>query len=156
MVRLDMGSGGKRGGEWLGVDPYVDDAEVQAFMWDVPFEANSVDEIFSSHALEHVGRFDVPRVLTEWYRILKPSGTVTLRVPDLEWCVLHWLRHKDSVGWNIDIIFGNQNHDGEFHKTGFTEATLQKYVTDAGFKITKFERLDTHSQMTLSIEATKE
>lgn len=156
MIRLDMGSGGRREGEWLGVDAYIEDANVHADMWNVPFDDNSVDEIFTSHALEHVGKFYVPITLKEWFRILKPGGKVTVRVPDLEWCVNHWLRHKESIGWDLDVIFGNQNHDGEYHCTGFTEFTLRRYMTQAGFKITAFERLHTHSQMTLSIEATKE
>ena len=156
MLKLDIGSGFAHGEDgWVGVDPFSSEADVRAFMWDLPYEDNTVDEIFSSHSLEHIGKAQVPVTLREWFRVLKPGGKVTVRVPDLEWCVNHWLNHKYDTGWCIDIIFVNQNHEGEYHKTGFIEYTLKKYLTDVGFRITKFEELNTHSQRTLSAECTK-
>jgi predicted SAM-dependent methyltransferase len=157
MIKLDIGSGGKAaaylGDGWLGVDMYVDEADINAPMDELPFADGEVDEIFSSHALEHVGKYDVLPVLKEWYRVLKPGGKLTLRVPDLEWCVRRWLERKNSTGWDLDIIFGNQNHSGEFHKTGFTEQTIQQYVRVSGFHIVKLESLQTHGQKTISVEA---
>ncbi|NJO30623.1 MAG: methyltransferase domain-containing protein [Richelia sp. SL_2_1] len=156
MIKLDIGSGQSHNDDgWLGVDPFSPTADVRAYMWDLPYDNNSVDEIFTSHALEHIGKFQIIPTLNEWYRIIVPGGKITIRVPDLEWCVRHWLEHKESVGWDLDVIFGNQMHDGEFHKTGFTEHTLMMYVSNAKLRITKFEVLDTHSQKTLSLECTK-
>lgn len=156
MIKLDIGSGQPHNGDgWIGVDPYTN-ANVKAFMWDLPYEDGEVDEIFSSHSLEHIGKFEVNKTLAEWYRVLKSGGKVTIWVPDLEWCVLHWLRHKNSRGWELDIIFGNQNHSGEYHKTGFTQQTLKYVCERVGFKTVKQEKISTHSQQTLSIELTKE
>ncbi len=157
-IKLDIGSGGKAsdklGDGWLGVDPYTSEADVQADMWDLPYPDNSVERIYSSHALEHVSKYTVPRALKEWCRVLEPYGTCIIRVPDLEWCVKHWLKHKDN-GWSLDIIYGSQEHDGMVHRTGFTEQLLVAYVKEAGFSILKTERLWTNSQLTLSIECTK-
>lgn len=159
-IKLDLGSGGPAavylGKGWLGVDYYVDEADIRAPMDNLPFEDDTVSELFTSHALEHISKFDVPKVLKEMYRVLEKGGAITIRVPDLEWCVRHWLNNKASRGWELDIIFGNQNHDGEFHKTGFTKDTLKDLVTMAGFKVIKLETIQTHGQSTLSLEAVKE
>jgi predicted SAM-dependent methyltransferase len=158
-IKIDLGSGGPAadylGVGWLGVDPYVDNSDIHAPMDKLPFEDGTVAEIFTSHALEHLGKFEVPSALKEMYRVLEKGGKVTIRVPDLEWCVRHWLNNKASRGWELDIIFGNQNHDGEFHKTGFTKDTLRDLVGAAKFKVTKIETINTHGQATLSLEATK-
>src|SRR5687767_14889884 len=43
---------------------------------------NSVDLIYTCHVLEHFKRKDVLRVLSEWYRVLRPSGVLRISVPD--------------------------------------------------------------------------
>ena len=158
MIKLDVGSGGKAapylGEGWLGVDPFVETADVKAPMWELPYPDNSVAAIFSSHALEHVAKAQVPVTLKEWYRVLQPGGVLILRIPDLEWCCKWFLEHP-TTGWDMDVIFGNQQHGGEFHKTGFTLRIAMQYLLDAGFLIMKYEELKTHAQKTMSFEALK-
>ena len=154
-IRLDVGSGGRSPDpEWLGVDLFAPEADVRAPMDKLPFPDGSVDEIFSSHALEHLGKFDVARVLREWHRVLRPGGKLTVRVPDLKWCCRWWLDHQ-TTGWDLDVIFGNQTRPGEFHCTGFNRPIMDRYLTEAGFRINKYEELQTHSQKTMSFEAEK-
>lgn len=156
-INLDIGSGGKStlSPLWIGVDPYVEEADVHAKMDNLPYETGTVDRIYSSHALEHIGRHEVAGTLREWNRVLKPKGELTLLVPDLEWCVKHWLSTKTLIGWNIDTIFGNQNHEGEYHKTGFVKETLYDYLRDAGFVINRIEYITTHGQQTIRAVAYK-
>jgi hypothetical protein len=33
----------------------------------------------------------------------------------------------EATGWPMDILFGHQKHEGEYHKTGFTEKILWDY-----------------------------
>lgn len=133
MLKLDIGSGGKSSdSSFIGVDPYAEGADVKAFMWDLPYEDGTVDVIYASQSLEHVSKFDVIPTLREWWRVLKPGGKIQVVVPDLEWAVKFWLEHKDmpdATSWPMDIIFGNQNHEGEFHKTGFTPKILWEYLS---------------------------
>lgn len=44
-----------------------------------PFKNNEFDEIIASHVLEHLD--DIPKVMEELYRILKPNGILKVRVP---------------------------------------------------------------------------
>jgi SAM-dependent methyltransferase len=45
----------------------------------LPFDDNSVDSIYASHLLEHIGR-PLP-LMQELYRIAKPGATATFRLP---------------------------------------------------------------------------
>lgn len=155
MIKLDIGCGEYPIPGFEGVDPYIESATYKCNMWSTPFDESSVDEIFSSHALEHIPTKMVIPTLSEWKRIIKPNGKITIRVPDLEWCVNRWLKTR-GTGWDLAIIFGNQNHDGEFHKTGFTKAIMIHYLSKVGLRITTYETLFTHEQQTLSFEVTKE
>lgn len=131
MIKLDIGSGRKSlDSTFLGVDAYTD-AEVQAFMWNLPYQDGTVDTIYSSNALEHVSKFDVVPTLREWKRVLKIGGKLEIIVPDLEWACCWWLKHQQT-DWSMDIIFGNQRHEGEYHKTGFTPDIMHQYLTVTG------------------------
>lgn len=130
-VMLDVGAGGfSSDSKFLSVDAFTE-CDIKAFMWDIPVPDNSVDTIFASHCLEHVSKFDVIPTLREWRRILKPQGHLQILVPDLEW-VCSWFLAHQSTDWDMDIIFGNQKHEGEFHKTGFTPTIMKDYFDIAG------------------------
>ncbi len=47
-------------------------------------ETESVDAIFSSHNLEHLYPHEVPRALSEFFRVLRSDGFVVLTCPDLK------------------------------------------------------------------------
>lgn len=152
-ICLDIGSGGPGIYGYIGVDRYAPWAEVQADMWDLPYESGTVDKIYSSHALEHIPKEMVVPTLGEWSRVLKPTGSLELLVPDLAWCLNHWLENQ-TIGWEMDIIFGHQAHEGEFHKTGFNEPILRQYLVMAGFDVVSVEFISTHSQQTIRALAT--
>ena len=131
MIKLDIGSGGKAfNPDFIGVDAFVE-ADVQALMWDLPYKDGEVDVIFTSNALEHVSKFDVIPTLREWKRVLKIGGQMEIVVPDLEWICRWWLKHQQT-DWSMDIIFGNQRHEGEYHKTGFTIDIMHQYLEVCG------------------------
>lgn len=155
-LKLDIGCGYNPLPGFIGVDNFVDRADiVKADMEHLPYEDASVDYIYSSHALEHIGKYHVVPTLSEWRRVLKPTGRIELRVPDLEWCVKQWLMHGSPADWWLDIIFGNQEHAGEYHRTGFTPKLMNDYLEQAGLKVTAFYVIDSHSQPTMVFIADK-
>lgn len=155
MIKLDIGcSDVKVEKDWVGVDPYCEAADVKAFAWELPYEDNSIVEIRCFHTLEHIAKLKILPTLKEWHRVLMLFGKLTVRVPDLAWCCKWWLEHQ-TTGWDMDIIFGTQGRKGEFHKTGFNRTIMENYLKEAGFKIEKFEEMETHSQKTLSFECRK-
>jgi predicted SAM-dependent methyltransferase len=140
-LMLDIGSGGFSSDEkFTSVDLFVE-CDIQASMWEIPLPDGSVDAIYSSNALEHVGKKEVVPTLREWHRLLKVGGRLQLLVPDLEWACQWWLANQEDLGWSLDIIYGHQLHDGEYHKTGFTPQIMQRYfdMTEKEWFINKIE-----------------
>lgn len=133
MIKLDIGCGIEEttAEGFIGVDAYTPNAEIKANMWDLPFEDGEVDFILSRNALEHISKFQIVPTLTEWKRVLKIGGNIHLEVPDLEWACLWWVTHQ-TTSWDMDIIYGTQLHEGEFHKTGFSAKIIFDYFYNLG------------------------
>jgi SAM-dependent methyltransferase len=80
---LDIGCGPlKRKPDWIGID--LLDSEGVDLVGDIyeivkAIPANSIDEIHSFHFFEHIP--DVPSLLIELQRILKPDGFIEIVVP---------------------------------------------------------------------------
>ncbi len=165
-MRLDIGAGAAPAiylqprAEWRSVD--LEDADYDTLMWDLPFATGSIEEIHSSHALEHIEKVQVLPTLREWYRVLAPKVQLTIRVPDLAYCCEQYLAALATetsqvpvTGWNLDMLFGNQEHEGQFHKTGFTRHSLTWYVIQAGFRVENCGIIWSHNQQTIELIARK-
>ncbi len=144
-----------RGPEWqevrLDIDPGVE-PDIVASIVDMPdVEDESVDALWSSHNLEHVYAHQVPLVLGEFFRVLRPGGEALVTMPDLQ-AVARYVstgKLEDRVYTSpagpitaLDMIFGHgpSVRDGnEFmaHRTAFSARTLTAKLSDAGF-----ERID--------------
>lgn len=154
-MRLDIGAGPFPRAGYTPVDPYHQAPRaLTRFMWDLGVEDGSVEAIWSSHSLEHISKHQVAETLTEWFRVLTPGGILELEVPDLLWVCRNFIEHPTD-DWHMDTIFGLQTHDGEYHKTGFTEPILRRRVEEAGFLIKDITTVWSHDQDTLRCEATK-
>lgn len=152
-MKLDMGAGAFPKPGYVTVDRFCA-ADIEAPMWDVPLPDGSVSEIWSDHALEHVAKAQVVPTLREWARLLKPDGCITLIVPDLDWCCRNWLAHQTN-DWHMDVLFGGQGHEGEFHRTGFTFPLLRAYAAEAGLRVRRERIVDSHGQPSLCVEMVK-
>jgi len=54
-------------------------ADVKMDVHDIPFEKNTFDVVICNHVLEHVD--DAHKVMTEFYRVMKPGGWGIFQVP---------------------------------------------------------------------------
>jgi len=82
-IKLDLGCGLNKKEGYIGVDamPYPGVEYICDVDKGIPFKDNSVDEIYTSHFLEHVKDFQF--VMEEIWRVMKPNGVVEIIVP-------HW------------------------------------------------------------------
>lgn len=119
------------------------------------WEGNLVkfDAVYCSHNLEHYYIYDVIKVLRGMFAVLKPGGTVDIRVPDLLAVaqaivdgedIYGETSAKDHVIWH-DCLYGStieilRRGEHWAHKTGFTEEALRRLLTDAGFVNLQFAR----------------
>jgi len=106
----------------------------------LPFEADTFDLVYSSHVLEHFNRRDVPGVLDEWLRVLRINGEIMLIVPTIEWAAKKILAGEidEHVG---NVLWGDQTHRHNYHKSGFTAAILRELLEDRDVEI-----LDTYDE----------
>jgi len=107
------------------------------------FADNSVDEIYASHVIEHLGfRTELPTALKEIWRVLKPGGVFRVSVPDLE-CLCNLFVHpqvpKEERSSLMMHMFGAQEDEFDFHKVGLTSEFLVHFLSQAGFK--RFQRV---------------
>jgi len=156
-VRMNLGCGPDNRAGYINVDAYVDNADLKMDIFNLPLEAGSVDEVFSSHMLEHLGKFEVPEALKEWHRILTPTGKLRLNLPDLEWAARQWLDLPEDSrwGWPLDTLFGLQTHPGEYHKTGFTADRIEKILRRVGFQDVQTSWSWSHGLRCIWVEASK-
>jgi len=102
------------------------------------FADASVDEVYASHVLEHLGYGeDLPKALGAIHRILKPGGRLRVSVPDLD-VLMHLYLNPDSdqsARWEImRILYGGQVDSYDYHKLGFSWDSLSWYLRQIGFR----------------------
>ena len=81
MRRLDIGCGNRKHEGYIGIDfEYKEGVDiVRDLEKGLPFDDDSVDEIFASHILEHLNELNF--VMEECYRVLKKGGIMRIIVP---------------------------------------------------------------------------
>jgi predicted SAM-dependent methyltransferase len=98
------------------------------------FHDNSVDLIYCCHCLEHISHVEVPMVLREWRRVLKPSGILRLSVPDFD-RILKIYADNDRLIEAIERqLFGGQDYTDNFHNSVYNRKHLEKLLSSAGFR----------------------
>lgn len=140
-----------RDGKWREVRFDIDSAckpDIVGTITDMEgVETASVDAIYSSHNIEHVFPCEVPAVLSEFHRALKPDGFALITCPDLQALgeyiaqgKLHEPLYQSGLGpiAPIDILYGHRAsiQDGMHymaHRGGFTSDTLTQSLRSAGF-----------------------
>lgn len=136
-MRIDLGCGSDKREGYVGVDltnyegvDYVVNLEEEG----LPFRDGEVEEIFTSHFLEHLPGNRVPAILKDCYRVLKPGGTMEIVVPDLLKVCEAFLKASEEERWGFPLmtIFGEQGTPGNFHKTGFSKKRLMQLTVQAG------------------------
>jgi predicted SAM-dependent methyltransferase len=154
-VRINLGSGMTPIEGWVNVDvlPDAPGVDVVADISErLPFSDGEAELLHASHLLEHFPTDDIPRMLREWRRVLKPGGKLLIAVPDLE-RISRVIVEKE--GWFtpphnpwLGAIYGGQKDAFDFHKTGYTEAWLAYLLQNAGFgelrRVERFAEVPVH------------
>lgn len=161
MLKLDLGSGFQTMEGFTTIDIYQ--TGVVDIIHDIektlPFEDNIVDEIHSSHSLEHCVMSSVPLMLRDWHRILKIGGKIHIIVPEIEGCMRNFLdaSEEDKWGYRIEYILGEHVSQvgQQLHKSAFTLFHLKKLVSEAKFDIVSAEVLHTGVNDTIDLIAYK-
>ncbi len=140
--------------------------EIEIHQYDIfnlPFDANSVDEVRSESMLEHLSFEQEKLFFYEMKRVLKIGGELIFSVPDFEETVREWLDAKDDWkdfyrndseaiaqqhwfgtysygtenrwGYLIASIFGPQNSEGQYHKNAYTKRKIISIMDKLDFQV---------------------
>jgi hypothetical protein len=140
-LRLNVGCGHKPDPERLNVDmrelPGVD---VVAAADALPFAPGELQEIFSSHVLEHFPQDTLQRsLLPTWVGLLRPGGELRAVVPDAQaMMAAHAAGRMDFETLRM-VTFGGQEYEGDFHHTMFTPQSLAALFEQAGLASVRVE-----------------
>mgnify|MGYP001590904132 CR=1 FL=1 len=166
---LDIMKG--EGDGWVFVDKYlIRPGWVKMDAAKLTYGDNSVDMIYASHLLEHIPHRQTLSTLQNWYRVLKVNGKVIINVPNFEWACDYFLeKQKNPDYWDVrdkkyyftkdkllEIFYGGQDSEGEYHHNGFTIDKLEYNLCKAGFVNISIQKIwDAHDMECIFAEAYK-
>lgn len=134
-MKINLGCGHMPLQGYINVDqrelPGVD---IIADVGTLPFENESVQEIFSAHVLEHFPQERLRRLLPYWHSLLAPQGTFRAIVPDGETMLAGAADGSYPFEHFREVLFGGQEYDGDFHFNLLTPDSLKGYLQEAGFE----------------------
>jgi predicted SAM-dependent methyltransferase len=150
-ISLNVGSGGKGRSDWINFDAiskYGDIYCTHDLRRPLPLADASVKRIFAEHIIEHLNhKEDVPRIFSEFHRVLEHGGTVRIIVPDAARFMKAYLEN-DSEQWAdlgfpgglpsdmatpIELVNHVFHQDGE-HFFGWDFEALRHALLLAGFR----------------------
>ncbi len=112
--------------------------------------ADTYDAVYCSHNLEHYYAHDVVRVIAGFKHVLKPSGFVYARVPDVQYLMRYVVEHDMDIEDTLyhvgkvpikvhDVMYGwgkkmeVSGNDFYAHKMGFSTKSLNQAFDTGGF-----------------------
>jgi predicted SAM-dependent methyltransferase len=161
-MKLHLGCGARHipGLEWIHIDladyPHIDYRESFDRLPLIP--STSVDLIYCCHALTYFHHEEIPSILKEWKRVLKPKGVLRLSVPEFPTLVEVWYASEYDITKVRGPILGYWKVGGTdqyiTYKTLFDYYTLKRVLAQAGFinikrwdwRKTEHSHIDDYSQ----------
>lgn len=150
-LQVNLGSGGRGLPGWVNIEmmPANDTTLCLDIRRKLPLADGSVARLFCEHVVEHVDfRHDLPAMLADWRRVLKPGGVARVVVPDLALFLSAYMSGDraqwQALGWDLDdlphdiytpmhILNHTFHQEGE-HLFGYDFDTLAWAFTQAGFR----------------------
>lgn len=165
-VKFNMGCGTEIIPGYFNVDKYSKFADIQEDVLTANIPENCADEIRSFHMIEHLPKWSVNQLLSNWHNILKTGGKLVLEMPDLEKLCKAYLDNEEDRDIITLCIYGSmynclspeteKNGTSSTHLYGYNPAQMIEILNKIGF--TKIEEKDVegeHPGHNFRIEAIK-
>lgn len=110
---------------------------------EIPYVSGTISAVRSFHSLEHVGFGEAELAIREWFRVLRPGGSVQLRMPDVERCFQAYtaatLENKvwqKTRAWFKMTVYGMQHPDEtDVHRCGFSKEEIKIILERNGLMV---------------------
>lgn len=112
--------------------------DLESLPWPIPDA--EFDAVVAQYVLEHVSWRQVPAVLKEIHRVLKPNGKLALVLPNTE-AQMRWVQDHQE-GWDgknlfesaSEVIFGGQDYSHNAHRSWWSPNCAMQILIANGFK----------------------
>jgi glycogen(starch) synthase len=134
-LRLNLGCGENPLADYINVDRRtMPGVNIIADVRNLGIAAGTVQEIASSHLIEHFRSHHFAKVvLPYWKSLLRPDGLLRIVCPNWEAMLAQLAEGRMSLADFHTVTFGGQDYDGDDHFAMYTPANLSKILADAGF-----------------------
>lgn len=134
-IRLNLGSGNLSVDGYLSVDAReLANVDVVADVSNLPYEASTVDEIFSAHLIEHFTRQRLEKeLLPYWKSLLKTGGVFRVIFPDLEAMMEAYQAGEMSFQTLSSNIMGGQDYQLDYHYAVYSPNVVVAMLEQQGF-----------------------
>lgn len=101
----------------------------------LPYEDESVDEVYMFHVIEHIRKPFHPYIFREIARVLKKDGVFYLSFPEFTKCVDRWRQNYkgDRKFWEA-TIFGRQMYPSDYHICIMDVTEVTQVLFECGFE----------------------
>lgn len=130
-MRVNLGCGEFPLEGWVNLDAFPPEGHHEVVKADMRKAVyHDLEEVLMEHSLEHIPWPDVVPLLMRIRSWMAPGGKIHIEVPDMR----EIMRRGELERFWMQYIYGAQlPHEGEFHRCGFTEATLTNLLTSTGW-----------------------
>jgi SAM-dependent methyltransferase len=154
--KVQLGAGRNNSPHYLNLDCY--DADYIDVRHDIreplPFDTDSLDEVYSHHVIEHVNYPDALKLFKEVFRCLKPGGKFVSRLPDArnaarQFAILPPGEKKDMMTLCLygGMAYGWQPTPEHQHLFGWTNDALRRDLENCGFCVEQCDEVEPDSHL---------
>lgn len=116
--RLNIGCGRNKinGCINLDIEPSVEPDIIHDFRTRLPFESDSMLEVYMFHVIEHIEEKHHEFILENIWNVLKPGGKVYISYPEFTACATNYIQNYrgDRNFWK-HTLYGRQMYKGDYH-----------------------------------------
>lgn len=145
-MKLNLGAGNQKVSGFIGID-LSGEADVKHDLRDkLPYEDDSVEEILAIHVIESFYKWEFPRILSDWYRVLQKDGRITIEFTILSEAI-NMYRSQDfltqrSGRWGL---YGNQDKEVDpivLHHYVYEKDEIMELLNKTGFTKIGFDYIN--------------
>lgn len=136
-VNLGCGNAKIEGFENVDIDPKLKPDLIVDITKHLPYEDDSVDEVWMIHVIEHIQKKFHFGIFREINRILRPEGILVLAYPEFCKCATNYMNNvKGKRDFWEATIYGRQQTPSDYHVSIIDTPLLTTLLVSLGFGVT--------------------